>query len=377
MIGSCLRRYPWAFMVLLLILAGCGVCHASGEDGREAVLLGPKLSGLYDDSAIISISERDSYHIGFGTLDLETSYWRIHFYPTPDEDLSLNGDRPMDLYTVQIHREGRVIDTKRGNSTAIDPTTDPLSVLFMHMSSLLSANDKPQHLWTDEEKLDLNLFSLFPHMGAMYVTYGLPPLARSGFFALRIPKALSCAKYASMPPREASWNTPPWQRESSPSGGKKSWYCAKQEEGKPMQILVDADACPVKSIIVALAKEQGIPVTMFIDTSHELRDGYSTIITVDKARDSADFALMKRLMPGDIVVTQDYGLAAMVLGKLAMALNQNGLVFTDRNIDGLLMDRHIGQKVRRSGGRTRGPSKRTPADDARFEEALRGLLAKK
>lgn len=141
-----------------------------------------------------------------------------------------------------------------------------------------------------------------------------------------------------------------------------------------MQILVDADACPVKHIIVRLAKQQNIAVTMFIDTSHELHDEYSTIITVDKARDSVDFALMKWLRPGDIVVTQDYGLAAMVLGKPAMALNQNGLVFTDGNIDGMLMDRHIGQKIRRGGGRTRGPAKRTPADDARFEAALQGLL---
>lgn len=142
-----------------------------------------------------------------------------------------------------------------------------------------------------------------------------------------------------------------------------------------MQILVDADACPVKQIIVRLAKQRNIAVIMFVDTSHALHDGYCTIITVDKARDSADFALMKRLEPGDIVVTQDYGLAAMALGKPAMALNQNGLVFTNDNIDGLLMDRHVSQKIRRSGGRTRGPVKRTSADDARFEAALQDLLS--
>jgi uncharacterized protein YaiI (UPF0178 family) len=141
-----------------------------------------------------------------------------------------------------------------------------------------------------------------------------------------------------------------------------------------MRILVDADACPVKQIIVRLAKEKKIPVTMLIDTSHELSDGYSTIITVDKQTDSVDFALMGLLEREDIVVTQDYGLAAMVIGKGARAVNQNGLVFTDENMDKLLMERHIGGKMRRGGGRTKGPTKRTKDDDARFEAAFEQLL---
>ena len=142
-----------------------------------------------------------------------------------------------------------------------------------------------------------------------------------------------------------------------------------------MRILVDADACPVKQIIVRLAKQKSIPVTMLIDTSHELNDGYSTVITVDKQADSVDYALMGLLRREDVVVTQDFGLAAMVLGKGAKAVNQNGLVFTDDNIDKLLMERHIGQKVRRSGGRTKGPAKRTKEDDERFEAAFLKLRA--
>lgn len=141
-----------------------------------------------------------------------------------------------------------------------------------------------------------------------------------------------------------------------------------------MRILVDADACPVKQNILRLAKERNIPVTMLIDTTHEISDGYSTVITVDKRADSVDFALMGLLTREDIVVTQDYGLAAMVLGKGARALNQNGLVFTDENMDGLLMARHIGGKIRRSGGRTKGPAKRTREDDARFEAIFERLL---
>lgn len=143
-----------------------------------------------------------------------------------------------------------------------------------------------------------------------------------------------------------------------------------------MQILVDADACPVKQTIVRLAKPRNIPVTMLSDTSHELHDGYSQIITVDKRSDSVDYALMGLLSRDDIVVTQDYGLAAMVIGKGAKAINQNGLVFSDENMDRLLMERHVGQKIRRSGGRTKGPAKRTKEDDTRFETAFEALLPK-
>ena len=144
-----------------------------------------------------------------------------------------------------------------------------------------------------------------------------------------------------------------------------------------MQILVDADACPVKQIIVRVAKQYNIPVTMIIDTAHQINDGYSHVITVDTFADSVDYALMGILTKDDIVVTQDYGLAAMVLGKGARAINQNGLVFTNQNIDRLLMERHIGGKIRRAGKRTKGPSKRTKEDDARFEAAFIDLVIAK
>jgi len=141
-----------------------------------------------------------------------------------------------------------------------------------------------------------------------------------------------------------------------------------------MKILVDADACPVKQSIVRAAKTHGLAVVMLCDMSHELSDGYSTVITVDKEKDSADLKLMQLIQPEDIAVTQDYGLAAMVLGKGAAALNPSGLVYTDGNIDGLLLQRHMGQKTRRGGGRTRGPSRRTKADDEAFEKALAALI---
>ena len=141
-----------------------------------------------------------------------------------------------------------------------------------------------------------------------------------------------------------------------------------------MRMLVDADACPVKQNIVRIAKGRQIPVTMLIDTSHVLSDDYSTVISVDKQRDGVDFKLMQLLKRNDIVVTQDYGLAAMALGKGAHALNQNGLVFSDENIDALLMQRHVSAKKRRAGGRTKGPPKRTLEDDMRFDLALNAII---
>ena len=143
-----------------------------------------------------------------------------------------------------------------------------------------------------------------------------------------------------------------------------------------MQIFVDADACPVKDIIVRIARENNLPVTMIIDASHELCDNYSTIIMVEKGKDNVDLALINRVSSGDIVVTQDHGLAALVLGKSAKALNQNGLVFSNDNIDRLLMERHIGQKIRRGGGRTKGPGKRTCEDDERFAKAFWEIIKK-
>lgn len=142
-----------------------------------------------------------------------------------------------------------------------------------------------------------------------------------------------------------------------------------------MKILVDADACPVKDIIVQTAKDRSIPVTMLIDTSHVLADGYSTVITVDKGRDSADIRLVNLICPGDLVVTQDYGVAAVSLARGAKALNQNGLVYSDENMDRLLFERALGQKIRRSGKRFGKIRKRTSDDDAAFRLALEDLLA--
>ena len=141
-----------------------------------------------------------------------------------------------------------------------------------------------------------------------------------------------------------------------------------------IQIFVDADGCPVVNETISAAKKFSMPVTLITDTAHIMNREGATTITVEKGSDSADFRLVNLVQRGDVVITQDYGLAAMALAKGAHILNQNGSRYTNENIDSLLMSRHIGKKIRRAGGRTKGPSKRTKEQDERFVAALEALL---
>lgn len=143
-----------------------------------------------------------------------------------------------------------------------------------------------------------------------------------------------------------------------------------------MQIYIDADACPVVDIVEKIAKKYGVGVTLLCDTNHVLYSEYSEIKVIGAGRDAVDFALVNICKRGDIVVTQDYGVAAMALGKGAYCIHQSGRWYTDDNIDRLLMERHIGKKERRSSGKShiKGPRKRTPQDDERFEESFEKLL---
>ena len=141
-----------------------------------------------------------------------------------------------------------------------------------------------------------------------------------------------------------------------------------------MKVYVDADACPVKDIIVFEAKSRNIEVVMIFDTSHEINDGYSKVIVVDKSADSADIKIANLVTKADVVVTQDFGAATMALGKGAKALNQNGMIYTNDNIDRLMFERFLGKKIRRAGGRTKNVSKRTKEDDENFRKAFISIL---
>ena len=142
-----------------------------------------------------------------------------------------------------------------------------------------------------------------------------------------------------------------------------------------MNTYVDADACPVTRIVERVAREHDIPVVLLCDTNHVLTSDYSEVRTIGAGPDAVDLALINLCRRGDIVITQDYGVAALALGKGARALHQSGKLFTDDNIDGLLMDRHLAKKARRSGKHhLKGPAKRTVEDDRRFAESFEQLI---
>jgi len=140
------------------------------------------------------------------------------------------------------------------------------------------------------------------------------------------------------------------------------------------KLLIDADGCPVVDIAVCAARQHKIECLIICDTAHEFHKEGARTITVSKGADSVDFALVNLVQRGDIVVTQDYGLAAMCLARGAVPINQNGMVYTSDNIDALLHQRHTAQKIRRGGGRMKGPSKREAEQDRAFKAALKAVL---
>ncbi|MEG2769189.1 MAG: DUF188 domain-containing protein [Oscillospiraceae bacterium] len=141
-----------------------------------------------------------------------------------------------------------------------------------------------------------------------------------------------------------------------------------------MQILIDADGCPVVDLAITLAGKYKLQCTLICDTSHVFNREGARTVTVSKGADSADFALVNMVQKGDIIVTQDYGLAAMCLAKKGLPISQNGLVYSDDNIDALLNQRHTAKKIRMAGGRLHGAAKRTQAGNTAFCEKLEQLL---
>ncbi|KAB7709161.1 YaiI/YqxD family protein [Bacillus aerolatus] len=139
-------------------------------------------------------------------------------------------------------------------------------------------------------------------------------------------------------------------------------------------VLIDADGCPVVDLTIQVAIQFGLKVMLICDTAHLMQREGAETITVSKGADAVDFVLVNRVKKGDIVVTQDYGLAAMVLAKNGYAIDQNGRYYTPENIDQLLGFRHVAKKARQAGGRMKGPKKRQREDDALFEERFVRLL---
>ncbi len=154
--------------------------------------------------------------------------------------------------------------------------------------------------------------------------------------------------------------------------------CKYRYWGDCLKIYIDADGCPVVNLTINIAAEFNIETVIVADTSHffDIENPLVTTHTVSKGSDSSDFAIISRCGKGDIVITQDYALGAMCLSKGAYPINQNGRLYTDENIDMLLMQRHISKKIRNVGGKSHHIPKRTKAQDEAFKSALMALLDK-
>ena len=142
-----------------------------------------------------------------------------------------------------------------------------------------------------------------------------------------------------------------------------------------MRIVIDADACPkgVKTICVEAGKIHRLEVVMVVDTAHELRGDFK-VIQVEKGEDSVDLEILRIATKDDIVITQDYGLATIILEKTHSVLHPNGFIYNKFNIDSLMFSRHMSAKIRAKGGRTKGPKKRKVSNDNEFRETLYNIL---
>lgn len=140
------------------------------------------------------------------------------------------------------------------------------------------------------------------------------------------------------------------------------------------QVWVDADACP-RNVMHFLRSNQakfGYDLWTVSSSNHMLSGEQH--ITVDPEPQAVDMVIANRMQPGDIVVTQDWGLAAIILGKQGLAIAPSGLIYTSERMPFMLEQRNVLARHRRGGGRTRGPAARTSADDLRFQEAFVELL---
>ncbi len=143
-----------------------------------------------------------------------------------------------------------------------------------------------------------------------------------------------------------------------------------------MKIIVDADACPRSVMKICMEKwnKYGIPIWTVANYNHNIKSEHHVV--VGNNPQEADLKVVNLTQNGDIVITQDWGLAAIVLARGALALSPSGRVYRSETMDFLLEEREIKSKLRRSGGRTKGPRKRSPTDDQHFAVKLEELITR-
>lgn len=141
-----------------------------------------------------------------------------------------------------------------------------------------------------------------------------------------------------------------------------------------MRLIIDGDACPNKEEIKGLAIQYNVEMLVFIDYAHVLEDEYYQVINCEVGSDSVDMAIVQNVQQNDIVITQDYGLAGLVLSKRANVLHTTGQIIDNQNIDSLLFSRYVGAKMRKASQRTKGPAKRTNDMKEKFLKQLEDLL---
>lgn len=149
-------------------------------------------------------------------------------------------------------------------------------------------------------------------------------------------------------------------------------------ESKYPTLLVDADACPVavRRLLEKKARHYQLRLIFITDQNHEIMPDYGEVQTVAQGHDAADYMLVSKVTPGDIVVTQDYGLAALVLARRAHAIHPGGMIYNNQNIDQLLMERHMASKARKAGERLRNHKRRHSKEDFHFGAQLESILQK-
>ncbi len=144
---------------------------------------------------------------------------------------------------------------------------------------------------------------------------------------------------------------------------------SREDHSRP-RIIIDADACPRGAMLAAreLCQKYNWHCWTVANPNHQL-DGDHHVMVCSRPQE-ADMKIANLTRSGDIVVTADLGLAALVLGRGAIVLSPSGYRFREETIDVMLEERYLHAKHRRSGGRSRGPSPRTKDDDLRFAHEL-------